>query len=207
MRLLVLSLGVAAGLRAPEPRTSYALPEYASVVGAFGRLAEHKALGFTSSYSACAPSRLALWLPTRWSRRLRVDRPDWKRLFEGARSVDRAAFDARLQALPFKYPAECPVPSALAGGGVQTGATGEELLRLDPSLVLALEQRLQGTPIAPRVLEALFFLLGGRDELLVADNMEACILEWGMRACRDDPVVDFPAFDDALATRLTYAPS
>ena len=37
----------------------------------FGRLAEHKALGFTSTYNSYTPSALSLWIPTRWSRRLR----------------------------------------------------------------------------------------------------------------------------------------
>jgi hypothetical protein len=97
----------------------------------------------TSSAQVYQPTPLALWLPNRWSRRLRVNDPDWKGLFEGGVTVDRATFDARLQTMKFKYPADCAVPqeacAALSLTSGQGELTGEALLKRDASIVASIE--------------------------------------------------------------------
>jgi hypothetical protein len=64
---------------------------------------------------------------------------------------------------------------------------------------------MQGVSIDPQVLASVFFLFGGRDDLLSVNTMESRILEWGMKSCADDPVIDFPTFNDGCLSymRLT----
>lgn len=197
--LLLNNLSAIAGLRSA--------PEYAGVVNIFGRIAEHKALGYTSSYSEYSPTPLALWLPNRWSRRLRVNDPDWKLLFtEGAQEIDRSQFGINLASLPFKYPADCDIPDELRVelSSELTGlVAGEDVVRspFGAALLAKMEAAMQVKPISESLIDATFFLFGGRNGRLAIGTMESACLEWGMLSCADDPVIDFAAFSSRVLQR------
>uniref|UniRef100_A0A0G4HWB2 Uncharacterized protein n=1 Tax=Chromera velia CCMP2878 TaxID=1169474 RepID=A0A0G4HWB2_9ALVE len=113
----------------PSPRLCSLLEESgdisddaeAQALFAFGRLAEHRNLGFTSRYDVYMEVPFSLWMPTRYSRRLRVNHPFWEALFaftdpntpDGSRrerstllspSVTLPEFCSRLRDLPFMWP-------------------------------------------------------------------------------------------------------
>lgn len=94
------------------------------LINIFGRLAEKKSLGYTSAYNGYMPTPLSLWLPNRWSRRLRVgvNDPEWRRLFDvGTRStstgddivITEDQFISQVQKFDFMFPIECTLPLEL----------------------------------------------------------------------------------------------
>jgi hypothetical protein len=69
-------------------------------------------------------------------------------------------------------------------------------------MLVNIEVEVLRAPLVESVLDAIYFFFGGR-ESLSANTMESAILEWGMMACADDPVIDFKSFCDRCAQRLS----
>lgn len=47
-----------------------------------------------------------------------------------------------------------------------------------------------------------YYLFGGK-EVLDMNLMESNILEWGRMTCADDPIIDYPAFEDRVKSFLS----
>ena len=97
--------------------------------------------------------------------------------------------------MPFKYPADCVIPTEVRGE-LDLGSelkSGEDVVRKCPEQLSALERIIEIRPIDSSVAAAVYRLFGGRERLEM-DRMESAVLEWGMQSCADDPVIDFECF-------------
>lgn len=173
------------------------------IINIFGRIAEHKALGYTSSYSKYSETPLSLWIPNRWSRRLRVNDPDWKKLFGGNSNISKDTFLFNLNALLFMFPIDCEVPkSILQMLKLEEHQGTESELRKSSDIRNSIEKQFQVLPTQSREFDVAYYLFGGRESGINIDIMESKILEWGKLACSDDPVIDYPIFESQILLYL-----
>lgn len=203
-------------LVANVPAGSGLAVEPLALINCFGRIADHKALGFTSSFGAYVDAPLALWLPCKQSRRLCVERPDWKDLFgeEESAVLDQRSFARAVLARPFRFPHECPVPAsalalldrddasvlaraeALSDPALEPGSVSFRL-KDDAELLRRLNAAFD-TETAREVLQqnipAMFSALSNGNGELTATALEKTVLTWGRDSCPDDPVLDWDAW-------------